>query len=89
MDIKSLFPVSFFLNKYLKLEFKENPELYWMIVEIVVYVIAGALVSAVLSVLGWLIGFLGILWWIVGTVVGLYIIAGIVLSVLKFCKVIK
>ncbi|MBQ8382554.1 MAG: hypothetical protein IJX47_05035 [Clostridia bacterium] len=89
MDFKTLFPVSFNLNKYVKLEFKENPELYWMIVEIVVYVLAGIIASAVIGVLWTLVGFLGILWGIVDGVIGLYIIVGIVLSVLKFCKVIQ
>ncbi|MBQ8288567.1 MAG: hypothetical protein IJX76_07345 [Clostridia bacterium] len=89
MDFKTLFPVSFNLNKYVHLEFKENPELYWMIVEIVAYLLVGILIGAVISVLWMLIGFLGILWGIVDGVIGLYIIVGIVLSVLKFCKVIQ
>ena len=89
MDFKTLFPISFNLNQYVKLEFKDNPELYWMIVEIVAYLLAGIIVGAVVSVLWMLVGFLGILWGIVDGVIGLYVIVGIVLSVLKFCKVIQ
>lgn len=87
--IAPFFPATFNLQKYLKIEFKENAELYQMIVEIVVYIVAGVVSGAVLGVLGWLIGFLWPIWSIVGTVSGLYILGGIVLSVLKFCKVIK
>ncbi len=89
MDIKPLFPITFDLKKYLKLDFQENAELYWMIVEIVAYIVAGALVAAVMGVLWHFIGFLGILFGIVDTVVGLYGLIGIVLSVLKFCKVVQ
>ncbi len=89
MNIKPFFPITFDLNKYIKLNFQENAALYWMIVEIVVYLVASILVGAVLGVLGWLIGFLGFVWWIVGSVFGVYVIVGIVLSVLKFCKVIQ
>ena len=89
MDIKTLFPVSFNLKQYLKLEFKENPELYWMIVEIVAYLLAGIIVGAVVGVVWSLVGFLAIQWGIVDGVLGLYVIVGIVLSVLKFCKVVR
>lgn len=89
MNIKPFFPITFDLSKYIKLNFQDNAALYWMIVEIVVYLVASILVGAVLSVLGWLIGFLGFVWWIVGSVFGVYVIVGIVLSVLKFCKVIQ
>lgn len=87
--IKPFFPATFDLDKYIKIEFKENPELYHMIVEIVVYLVASIVSGAVLGVLGWLIGFLWPIWSIAGTVSGLYVLAGIVLSVLKFCKVVK
>ena len=89
MDIKALFPITFNLKKYLTLEFKENPDLYWMIAEIVAYILAGIIVGAVVSVLWMLVGFLGILWGIVDGVLGLYVIVGIVLSVLKFCNAAK
>ena len=87
MDIKALFPITFNLKQYLKLDFKENPDLYWMIVEIVAYILAGIIVGAVVCVVWSLVGFLGILWGIVDGVLGLYVIVGIVLSVLKFCNV--
>lgn len=85
--LKPIFPVTFSLDKFVKLEFASNAELFNMLVQIVVYVVASIIFGVVIGVIWALIPFLGFVWGIVSTVAGLYVLAGIVLSVLDYLKI--
>lgn len=86
-NIRPLFPVTFDLDKFVKLDFKENAELLTMLVKIGIYLVIGIVVGIVLGVLGAIISFLGLVWGLIGTIVSLYDLAGIILTVLDFAKV--
>lgn len=85
--IKPLFPVTFNLDKFVQLSFASNAELFTMLVQIAVYLVAGIVLGVVLGLIG-LLPILGLVCGVIGSLFGLYSLAGIVLSVLKFAKVI-
>ena len=84
MDIlKKIFPFAF------KVEAKETNSL---VTSIIIHVGAAIAYSIVSALLGWLLSkvpFVGALLGMLGSLVGLYCTGGVVLSVLKFCKVLK
>lgn len=86
--IKPIFPVTFSLDKFIKLNFASNAELLTMLVQIAIYIVADIIVGVVLGLIG-LIPILGLVCGVVGTIFGLYTLAGIVLSILDFCKVLE
>ena len=86
-SIKPLFPVTFNLEKFVKLNFKSDAELLTMLVKIAVYLVLGVVVGVGLGILGWILPILGLVWGVVGALVELYSIAGIVLTLLDFLKV--
>ena len=83
--LKQLFPLSF---KYTK----DVPNLIiGILIQIVVGLLAGALIVLAGMVTGWIPGVGGLIGWalrIVGILVEVYVVAGIVIQVLAFCKVI-
>ncbi len=85
--LKPLFPVTFNLDKIVTLNFASNAELFTMLVQIGIYLVAGIVVGVVLGILGAIISFLGLVWGLIGTIISLYLLAGIVLSVLNYLKV--
>lgn len=95
-SIKPLFPVTFNLEKFLKLNFKDNAELLTMLVKVGIYLAIGIIVGIVFGIAGLIIGLLNIEFLsivvgaVLGTVsgiVGIYNLAGIILTVLDFAKV--
>lgn len=84
--LKPLFPVTFSLEKFVKLDFKSDAELLTMFVKIAVYLVAGIVAGVVLGLLA-CIPVVGIAFGLILAVVEIYIVAGIVLTVLDFCKV--
>ncbi len=85
--IKPLFPATYELEKFVKLEFKSNAALFTMLVKIAVYLVIGVVAGVVLGIAGAILPFLGFFWGVIGTIVGLYDLAGIVLTVLDYLKV--
>lgn len=83
--LKPIFPVTFYLDNFVKLEFKSNAELFKMLIQIGIYLVAGLILGVVLGLIG-MIPILGIVCGLIGAIFGLYSLAGIVLSVLVFCK---
>ncbi len=84
--VKPLFPVTWALDKIIKLEFKSNAELFTLLVQIGIYLVLNLVSGIVLGLIG-IIPFLGFLTWAVGTLITLYCVVGIVLTVLDFLKV--
>ncbi len=79
MDLlKSIFPFSFGAKK----------DVVALVVNILIYLVAGAVVGVVLGLLG-RIPVLGLLFRLLSGLVGLYCLVGIVLSVLDFMNVLK
>lgn len=78
--LKNLFPLSFGMKDVGKL-----------IISILIYLVAGAVIGWVLSLLanlplvGWL---LGLITGLAGTIIGLYLLAGIILAILNFLKIV-
>ena len=85
--IKPLFPATYNLEKFVKLDFKNNAELFTMLVKIAAYLVFGVVAGIVLGVIGAILPFLGFFWGTIGTLVGLYNLAGIVLTLLDYFKV--
>ena len=82
--IKPLFPATYQLEKFVKLEFKNNAELFTMLVKIAAYLVFGIVAGIVLGVVGIILPFFA---WILGIIVEVYNIAGIVLTLLDYFKV--
>lgn len=79
MDLlKSIFPFSFGAKK----------DVVALVVNILIYLVAGAVAGVVLGLLG-RIPVLGLLFRLLSGLVGLYCLVGIVLSVLDFMNVLK
>ena len=79
MDLlKAIFPFSFGAKK----------DVVALVVNILIYLVAGAVVGVVLGLLG-RIPVLGLLFRLLSGLVGLYCLVGIVLSVLDFMNVLK
>lgn len=76
------------LKKIFPLSFKYADTVANLIIGILIYVVAGAVVGVIL---GWLslIPILGLIFSLVSTVLGIYCLAGIVIEVLLFTKVLK
>lgn len=85
--LKPIFPVTYDLEKFVKLKFDSNAELFTMLVKLVIYLVAGLVVGFVLGLIGKILPFLGFLWWVIGIIVEVYVIAGIVLTVLDYLKI--
>lgn len=75
--LKKIFPFSFGVKDVASL-----------VIKILIYIVVGAVIGFVLSVLG-KIAIIGLIIRLVGTLVEIYILAGIVIAVLDFCKVLK
>lgn len=75
--LKKLFPFSFGVKDVANL-----------VIKILVYIVAGAVIGFVLSILG-KIPVVGLLTGLVGALIEIYILAGIVIAVLDFCKILK
>ena len=82
--IKPLFPATYQLEKFVKLEFKNNAELFTMLVKIAAYLVFGIVAGIVLGVVGIILPFFA---WILGIIVEVYNIASIVLTLLDYFKV--
>ncbi len=83
-SIKPLFPATYQLEKFIKLEFKSNAELFTMLVKIAIYLVFGVVAGVVLGVIGIILPFFA---WILGILVELYNLVGIVLTVLEYFHV--
>lgn len=59
-----------------------------LVVKIIIYVVAGAVIGFLLSIIG-KIPLIGIITGLIGTLVGIYTTAGIVIAILDYCKVFK
>lgn len=75
--LKKLFPFSFGVK-----------DVATLVIKILVYIVAGAVIGFVLSILG-KIPVVGLLTGLVGALIEIYILAGIVIAVLDFCKILK
>lgn len=75
--LKKLFPFSFGVKDVANL-----------VIKILLYIIAGAVIGFVLSIIA-KIPIIGIIVGLVGTLVEIYILAGIVIAILDFCKILK
>lgn len=75
--LKKLFPFSFGVE-----------DIASLIIKIIIYLVAGAVVGFVLSILIF-IPIINLLVGLVGTIAEIYILAGIVIAILDFCKVLK
>ena len=82
--LKPLFPATYQLEKFVKLEFKNNAELFTMLVKIAVYLVFGVVAGIVLGVVGIILPFFA---WVLGILVEVYNLAGIVLTLLDYFKV--
>lgn len=58
-----------------------------LVIHIVIFLVASIVIGAVLALVMW-IPFINIIFGLIGSLVGLYCLVGIVLSVLKFAKII-
>ena len=76
------------LKKLFPLSFKYADTVTNLVIGILIYVVAGAVVG---MILGWLslIPILGLIFSLVSTLLGIYCLAGIVIEVLVFTKVLK
>ncbi len=83
--LKKIFPLSF---KYTK----DVPNLIiGILIQIVVGVIAGALIFLATMITGWIPVAGALIGWalgVIGGLIGLYVLAGIIIQILAFCKVI-
>lgn len=59
-----------------------------LVIKIIIYVVAGAVIGFLLGVIGKL-PLVGIITGLLGTLVGIYTTAGIVIAILDYCKVFK
>ena len=76
------------LKKFFPFSFKEKKDVAALIVNIIIYVVVGAIAGAVIG-LFYNIPVLGTIFSLLGSLVGIYTTAGIVLSVLHYVKVLK
>lgn len=76
------------LKKIFPFSFKEKPDVKSLVINIVMYVVAAAIIGVLLTILGKL-PLVGLITYVTGTVVELYVTAGIVLTVLNYCGVLK
>lgn len=83
------------LKKYWPRAFKTK-DVGSLIVNILIYLIAGAVITFVVKLVGGLLGIIPLLGGIIAAVLGLlsyiidlYCLVGIVLTILKLCKVVK
>ena len=77
------------LKKYFPISFKFTGSVKDLIIGIVIYLVAGLIVSFLFGLVGKILPFLGWLLGIIGGVFDLYCTVGIVLQVLVFAKVLK
>ena len=77
------------LKKYFPISFKYTGSVKDLIIGIVIYLVAGLIVSFLLGLVGKILPFLGLILGLVGGIFDLYCTVGIVLQVLVFAKVLK
>jgi len=77
------------LKKFFPISFKLADSVKNLIIGIVIYLLAGLVVSIALSMVGKILPFLGLILGLVGGVIDLYCTVGIVLEVLVFAKILK
>ena len=75
--LKKIFPFSF-----------GSKDVAALVIKIIIYVVAGAVIGFLLGVIGKL-PLVGIITGLLGTLVGIYATAGIVIAILDYCKVFK
>ncbi len=75
--LKKFFPFSF-----------GSKDVAALVIKIIIYVVAGAVIGFLLGVIGKL-PLVGIITGLIGTLVGIYTTAGIVIAILDYCKVFK
>ncbi len=76
------------LKKFFPYSFKEKKDVAALVINIIVYIVAGFVIGVAAGLLG-LIPFIGVLVNIVAGAADLYILIGIVLSLLDYFKVLK
>lgn len=76
------------LKKFFPFSFTAKNDIVALIINIVIYAIAGAVFGIVISILNW-IPIVGTIISIAGALVELYVFVGIVLSCLDYFKVLK
>ena len=85
-----------FLKKLFPLSWKFTKDVANLIIGIVVYVIAGivagALITVATMITGWIPALGKLIAWalgVVGSLIGIYVLVGIIVLILVYCKVIK
>lgn len=76
------------LKKYFPFSFAEKKDVVALVINVLIYLVVGALIGVVIKLLAWV----PILGWIIGIaggLVDLYIVIGVVLSFLDYFKVLK
>lgn len=76
------------LKQFFPFSFAAKNDLTALIINILVYIVAGAVIGFVLGLLGG-IPIIGFLFSLIGWIVGLYCLVGLVLAVLDYMKVLK
>lgn len=76
------------LKKVFPFSFKEKKGLGALIVNILIYIVVGAIAGAVIGILRG-IPVVGLLVGIVCTLIDIYVVAGIIISILDYLKVLK
>ena len=77
------------LKKFFPISIKYTGSVKDLIIGIVIYLVAGLIVSFLLGLVGKILPFLGLILGLVGGIFDLYCTVGIVLQVLVFAKVLK
>lgn len=77
------------LKKFFPISFKYTGSVKDLIIGIVIYLVAGLIVSFLLGLVGKILPILGLILGLVGGIFDLYCTVGIVLQVLVFAKVLK
>lgn len=76
------------LKKYFPFSFTEKKDVVALVINVILYLIVGALIGIIIKLLAWI----PILGWIIGIaggLVDLYVLIGVVLSFLDYFKVLK
>lgn len=76
------------LKQFFPLSFGEKQDIFALLINILIYFIAGAIAGLIIGLLA-SIPVIGIIFGLIGGVVGLYSLVGIVLSCLDYFKVLK
>lgn len=76
------------LKKYFPYSFTAKKDLGALIINILVYVIIGAIATAVIGILKGVF-IIGLLVGIVCTIIDIYVVAGVIISILDYLKILK